>query len=88
MATPRQGSALLYVIMVFGFVMGYLYNLQSDPAGAVPVLDNRFAMTSLKNLEGAKVDQSVFTSDSYKALRVFGSLPVQPGAGGKDNPFQ
>ena len=88
MATQKQGATLLYVIMVFGFVMGYLYNLQTVPADAVPVLDNRFELTSLKNLQGAKIDQSVFTSEQYKALRVFGSLPVQPGSDGKDNPFQ
>jgi len=88
MASTKQGSVLLYVIMIFGFVMGYLYNLQSDPIAAVPVLDNRFSLTPLKSLEGARIDQSVFSSEQYKSLRIFGSLPVQPGGGGKDNPFQ
>lgn len=88
MAIQKQGKVLLYVIILFGFVMGYLYNMQSDPAAAVPVLDNRFQLTSLKNLQGARIDESVFSSEQYKALRVFGSLPVQAGGGGKDNPFQ
>lgn len=89
MTTPtKQGSVLLYVIMIFGFITGYLYSMQSDPVAAVPVLDNRFQLTSLKNLEGARIDESVFSNDQYKALRIFGSLPVQAGGGGKDNPFQ
>ncbi len=79
---------LLYVIMAFGFIMGYVYNMQADPVAAVPVLDNRFQLTSLKNLEGARIDESVFSSEQYQALRIFGSLPVQAGGGGKDNPFQ
>ena len=78
----------MYLIMLFGFVMGYLYNLQSDPTAAVPVLDNKFQVTSLRSLESARIDATLFTSDQYKALRVFGSLPVQAGSGGKDNPFQ
>jgi len=88
MATTKQSKVLLYVIMLFGFVTGYLYTMQSDPEAAVPVLDNRFQLTSLKSLEGARIDQSVFSSEQYKALRIFGSLPVQAGGGGKDNPFQ
>jgi hypothetical protein len=70
------------------FVMGYLYTMQFDAAAAVPVLDNRFQISSLKNLESARIDTSIFSSEQYKALRVFGSLPVVPGTGGKDNPFR
>ncbi len=79
---------LLYLIILFGFVMGYLYNMASDPTAVVPVLDAKFQLTALKDLQGARIDQTLFTSDQYKALRVFGSLPVQPQSGGKDNPFQ
>ena len=74
--------------MIFGFAMGYLYIMQSDPATAVPTLDPKFQLTSLKNLDGARIDESIFSSDQFKALRVFGSLPVQPARVGKDNPFQ
>ncbi len=88
MATPQSSKILLYVIMMFGFIMGYLYNMQSDPMAAVPVLENRFQLTSMKSLESARIDESVFSSEQYKSLRVFGSLPVQAGGGGKDNPFQ
>lgn len=88
MPTQKQSPVLLYLIMVFGFVMGYLYNMQFDAVAAVPVLDNRFQVSSLKNLESARIDTSIFSSEQYKALRVFGSLPVVPGTGGKDNPFR
>ncbi len=88
MPTTKPSRILLYVIMLFGFIMGYLYTMQSDPVAAVPVLDNRFLLTSLRNLESARIDQSVFSSEQYKSLRIFGSLPVQAGSGGKDNPFQ
>ena len=79
---------LLYLIMVFGFVLGYIYSAQSDPTAVVPVLDPRFQLASIKNLQSARIDQTLFTSDQFKALRVFGSLPVQPGSGGKDDPFR
>lgn len=88
MATSRQGSVILYLILIFGFIMGYLYNTQADPTAAVPELDNRFQLTSLKSLEGARIDQTVFSSNQYKSLRIFGSLPVVPEGGGKDNPFE
>lgn len=88
MSTTKPSKILLYAIMAFGFITGYLYSTQSDPMAVVPVLDNRFLLTSLESLQGARIDQSVFSSEQYKALRVFGSLPVQAGGGGKDNPFQ
>ena len=88
MPTTKPSKILLYVIMAFGFITGDLYTMQSDPSAAVPVLDNRFLLTSLKNLQGARIDESVFSSEQYKALRVLGSLPVQASGGGKDNPFQ
>ncbi len=88
MPTGQQSKLLLYLIMSLGLVLGFLYSSQSDPTAAVPALDNRFALSSLKALGSARIDDTVLTSDEFKALKVFGSLPVPTTGGGKDNPFQ
>lgn len=84
----QQSKLLLYLIMLLGLVMGYLYSSQSDPAAVVPVLDVRLQLTSLVGLKTANIDTSILTNPAFSSLRVFGQLPVQPSGGGRDNPFQ
>jgi hypothetical protein len=74
--------------MLLGLVLGYLYAGASDPADAVPALDPRFGLSSLQALQGARIDGALLEHEALTSLRVFGSLPVTPEAGGKSDPFQ
>jgi hypothetical protein len=88
MASFRQSSSLLYLIVLLGFVLGFLYSSQLDPTGVVPPLDPKFQISSLRGLERVKIDDAILSSDQFTSLRVFGQLPVQVIGGGKNNPFQ
>lgn len=84
----QQSKLLLYLIMLLGLVMGYLYNSQTDPAAVVPVLNARLQLAPLAGLKNASIDDSILKDPAFSSLRVFGQLPVQPVGGGRDNPFQ
>jgi hypothetical protein len=88
MATTQQSKLLVYLIMVLGLVLGFLYSTGSDPTAAVPPLEVGFQLSSMQSLQGARIDNSILTQAAFTSLRVFGSLPVEPGSGGKSNPFQ
>lgn len=79
---------LLYLIMVLGLVLGFLYNSQTDPASEVVPVPANLQLTSLKGLENLRIDYAALQSEAFKTLRVYGELPVRPEAGGKTNPFQ
>ncbi len=84
----QQSKLLLYLIMLLGLVMGYLFSSQSDPAAVVPVLNTRLQLSSLASLKNVAIDESILTNELFTSLRIFGQLPVQPAGGGRDNPFQ
>lgn len=88
MATTSQSKLLIYLIMVLGLIMGFLYSGSSDPAAAVPALDPSFQLTSLQPLQGARIDSAILSDPALSSLQVFGSLPVKPDTGGKSDPFQ
>ncbi len=88
MASLRQSSLLLYLIVVLGFVLGFMYNSQLDPTAAVPALDPKLQLSSLRGLERVKIDDAILSSEQFTSLRIFGQLPVQVIGGGKSNPFQ
>lgn len=88
MASLRQSPVLLYLIMLLGFVMGFLYNSQLDPTGSVPAIPAQFQLTSLKPVENLKIDYTILTSAQFQELRIFGQLPVPVQSGGKDDLFR
>ena len=88
MAAQRSSPIILILIIIAGFVMGYFYESQIDHAGDVPVLNPAFALSSMKGLENFSIDFSILQSTNFRALKVFGELPVTVGATGKSNPFQ
>jgi hypothetical protein len=88
MPPTRQSPLILYLIMILGFVAGFLYNGQADPTAVVPPLSPKLQATALKGLETVRVDYSVLAQPQFQELRIFGQLPVQPGVGGKSDPFQ
>jgi len=88
MAGSRQSSLILYLIMVFGFALGWLYVGQSDQSALAPQVPAALQLTTLKQVQNLKIDFSILSDPQFRALRAYGELPVQPGAGGKENPFQ
>lgn len=88
MVQPQSSKLILFLIMGLGLVLGYLYSSSSDPAEAVPPLELNFQLTSLQPLKSARIDSSILSDTDFTSLRIFGSLPVQAGAGGKSNPFE
>jgi len=87
MATAQQSKLLLYLIMLLGLVMGFLYTSGSDPAANVPILELELQTAAMQSLRDVRIDESILTTEAFTALRVFGSLPVQPAAGGSTDPF-
>ena len=88
MASARQSPLVLYLIMVFGFAMGWLYLSQSDPARNVPQIPASFQLTNMRQLQNLRIDFSLLSDPQFLQLRSYGELPVEAGAGGKINPFQ
>ena len=88
MASFKQSPTLLYLIILLGLVLGYLYNSQSDPAASVPAVPAQDQLTTLQPFSNLNIDYSLLTSTQFKQLQVFGELPVQPQTGGRSNPFQ
>ncbi len=88
MPNPRQSSLILYLIMLFGFALGWLYVGQTDQSQLVPQVPAALQLTTLRSLQNLKIDFSILSDPQFRALRAYGELPVQPGAGGKTNPFQ
>lgn len=84
----QQSKLLLYLIILLGLVMGFLYSNQNDPTASVPTLDARLQLSTLAGLKNVKIDDSILTSAAFTSLKVFGQLPVQPSGSGRDNPFQ
>ncbi|HUO75714.1 MAG TPA: hypothetical protein VMU12_02250 [Candidatus Paceibacterota bacterium] len=88
MASFKQSPTLLYLIIVLGVVLGYLYNSQTNPADSVPPVPTKDQLTTLQPFTNLNIDYSLLTSNQFQQLQVFGELPVQPQAGGRSNPFQ
>ena len=83
----RKSPILLYLIMTLGFVVGFLYNNQLDPTANISPVSPKFQLTSLKGLDALNIDYSILGQPQFQQLKVFGQIPVQPGAGGKTDPF-
>jgi len=76
------------LILVAGLAAGYLYYSQIIVPNEVPI-DPPFSagkndLASFKNL---KIDFSIFDNAAYKALAIFGQVPVSPGVTGKKDVF-
>ena len=88
MASVKQSSLILYLVILLGMVLGYLYNSQTDPAAEITPVAPNLQLTSLKSLESLKIDYTALQNSQFQALRTFGELPVRTEQGGDQNPFQ
>lgn len=84
----NQGKIILYLIILLGFIGGYLYNAQSDPSAVVPALPTGVTPAALSAFKTLKVDYSVLSDARYGGLRIFGQFPVPSGSAGKSDIFQ
>ena len=84
----NQGKIILYLVVLLGFIGGYLYNAQGDPSRAVPALPTGVTPQALSPFKTLKVDYSVLSDAQYQRLRIFGQFPVPSGATGKSDIFQ
>ncbi len=87
MTQLRESKLLVYLIIALGLVLGFLYGNSLDPAVNTPQLDGKYLPVTLQALRSARIDESLLSSEVFKSLRIFGSLPVVPATGGTTNPF-
>lgn len=80
-----QSKIMLGFVIFIGFAVGYLYYSQISEVvvdtDAVPI------DSSLEYFGNAKLDFSILQDERYKALEVYGEIPVDPGVTGRRNIF-
>jgi len=76
------------LIILVGIVAGYIYYSQFLALNEAPLPpaagSGRDGLSDFKNL---KINFSIFDNPAYKALMVFGQVPVSPGVTGKKDVF-
>ena len=83
----KQSPIILWAIVIFGIVAGYLYYSQVLKQ-VVPLQPPTIpAGDTLAKFKDVKFDFSIFNDARFKALQVIGEYPVQPGATGKADLF-
>ena len=80
-----QSKVILGFIIFMGFALGYLYYSQnSETFVDVGIIE---IDAELKYFDNAKLDFSILEDGRYKALEVYGEVPVDPGVTGRKNIF-
>jgi len=87
----KTSSSLGIILVVLGFIGGLIIYFQIIKPGQIlePVLSPQIkeGMTKLKKFKDVKLDFSIFDTQEFKELVVFGELPVATASGGKINIF-
>jgi len=80
----RHNKLFLYLIILLGFIGGYIYysQVEIDTLGIVPIQES-----NLDKLENISIDFDVLDSPTFQELKIFGEYPVLPGVTGKNNIF-
>ena len=83
-----QSKAILYFIMIIGFVLGY-FNYSSS---VTPIITSDPSalqdQDSIDSLAGFEIDFSILDDEIYRSLEIFGENPVDPGiTGERRDPF-
>ena len=82
-----QSKLILYLILLLGFVGGYLYNANLDHTSSIAPLPSGVTATGLDSLETLRINYAVLQNAEFGALRIFGEFPVPTTATGKQNIF-
>jgi len=80
-----QSKVLLGFIIFIGSAVGYLYYSQTSEifvdTGGPPISQE------LEKFDKIKLDFSILEDERFKALEVYGEIPVNPGVTGRRNIF-
>ena len=83
-----RSRAIIFFIVIMGFVLGYFSYSAVDPLVApndADLLQNRDSIDSMADFD---IDFSILDDETYKSLEIFGENPVDPGiTGEKRDPF-
>lgn len=79
---------ILLAIVILGAILGYFYynSALKDQAFVIPTFEIP-PNDTLSGFKDFKLDFSPFDNLKFRALRVFGESPVQPGSTGKSDLF-
>ena len=77
---------MLGFIIFLGFAVGYLYYSQTSETFVVT--EGPSISTELDSFNRIKFDLSILDNEHYKALEVYGEIPVDPGVSGRRNIFE
>ncbi|MBI2669727.1 MAG: hypothetical protein HYX20_01070 [Candidatus Yanofskybacteria bacterium] len=89
-APTRNTTSLLILVAIalFGLIVGYFYYSQALQDQVIPISPiDISADDGLAKFKDLKLDFSVLDGLAFKALRIFGESPVQPGSTGRADPF-
>jgi hypothetical protein len=86
MMRENRPKLLLYIIIVLGFVGGYIYHFQGgDVVPTVPEIKTE--KSDLEQFKNLQINFSLLENEKIKLLKLFGESPVLPGVTGKNNLF-
>lgn len=88
MAVSKTSPVITIAIIALGFIAGYFYYsqaLQNPPPPVQPI--NISADDSLAKFKDLKFNFSILDDEKFKALKILGESPVQPGVKGKTDLF-
>jgi len=75
------------LIVALGLVLGWVYYNQFASTTEIPVPTLATSKDDLTNLKDLKIDFTIFDNAAYKALSIYGQIPVSPGVTGKKDIF-
>lgn len=84
--SSQQSLLITVLIVIVGFVGGYLYNSSVGSMESVPTLPAA-ANESFKRLKDLKINFDLLNDPLYKALQINGQFPVDSSSAGKRDPF-
>ncbi len=93
MATPTStknttSPIILFAIVALGLFIGYFYYSQTSQDQVFPVAPtNGITEGNISKLKDLKLDFSGLDNLTFKALKIFGESPVQPGSTGRIDIF-
>ncbi len=86
--SKKSDSEKLFIILILfvGFALSFLIasNNETPSAGQPSVVTRGEISPELRTIN---LDFSLLDNISFKQLKVFGIIPVNPGQTGRDNPF-
>lgn len=88
---PKTVSSLPIILVVLGLAAGALFYFQLIKPGRVTEIalspELRDEIAKLRKFKNLKLNLSIFDTEGFKNLRIFGDVPVKPAPGGKADLF-